>query len=137
MELTELTKHPIFVYDGACGICNKSVQFIIDHEKSNEIYFVSFQSSLGEALSGQFGFDSNNLSTAIFINGNSMSTKSDAILESSVYLKAPYHRIALIKFIPKGLRDIVYDFISRNRTKLSGQYQCKVMDKEKASRIFT
>lgn len=136
MEVTELTKHPIFVYDGECGICNKSVQFILDHEKSNEIYFVSFQSPLGEALGDNFGFDSNNLSTAIFINGNSISTKSDAILSSSIFLKAPYHRIGLIKFIPKGLRDIIYDFISRNRNKLGLQYQCKVLDKEKASRII-
>ncbi len=137
MELKALIEHPIFVYDGECGICNKSVQFIIDHEKSNEIYFVSFQSSTGEALSEKYGFDSSNLSTAIFINNNLMSTKSDAILASSHFLEAPYHLIRFIKLIPKSLRDIVYDFISRNRNKLGLQYQCKVVDKEKASRIIT
>ena len=137
IELKELIKHPIFVYDGNCGFCNKSVQFILDHEKSNEIYFVSFQSASGKALGSHWGFDSTNLSTAIFIKGNTLSTKSDAILAGSSYLKAPYSGIRLFKIIPKGFRDVVYDFISKNRNKIQMQRQCKLVNKEKASRLIT
>ena len=34
-------KKAILFYDGDCGLCNKSVQFVIDHEKKKYAsYFV-------------------------------------------------------------------------------------------------
>lgn len=137
MKLSQITKHPIFVYDGECGICNKSVQFLLNHEKSDELFFVSFQSAIGKELADKIGFDAEALSTAIFIAGNKMSTKSNAILESSAYLKSPFNLIVLLKIIPKFIRDFIYDWIARNRNKLSKQVDCKLVHKDQASRIFT
>ena len=38
------TTSKILFYDGDCGFCNKSVQFVLKYENRSEIYFSALQS---------------------------------------------------------------------------------------------
>ena len=45
MELNEiLAQQPILLFDGECGFCNKSIQFILKHESKPKLKFAALQS---------------------------------------------------------------------------------------------
>ncbi|MBV9781581.1 MAG: DUF393 domain-containing protein [Acidobacteriaceae bacterium] len=40
-------RSPILVYDGSCGFCSRSVQFMLRHERRHDLLFVTRDSELG------------------------------------------------------------------------------------------
>ena len=42
--MVERTLKSIVFYDGDCGFCNNTVQFILNHEKQDQILFTALQS---------------------------------------------------------------------------------------------
>ena len=43
------------LYDGDCGICNRSVAFVLKHEKSASIHFAPIQSDFTKELFKKMG----------------------------------------------------------------------------------
>jgi len=41
---------PILVYDDACGLCGRSVQFVLPREHRHDLLFVARESELGKEL---------------------------------------------------------------------------------------
>ena len=39
-------KHPVLLYDGVCGLCNRLVQFVLRHDRGGVFCFASLQSRL-------------------------------------------------------------------------------------------
>jgi len=110
----------ILFYDGDCALCNKSVQFVIDHEKENvnPILFCSLQSDYAKKVLEQHNYDFNQLSTLVLLIDNKVLYKSTAALELSNFLKTPYNWLIILKIFPRFIRDGVYDYIARNRKKI-------------------
>jgi len=122
MDLTETAPKQIVFYDGECGFCNRTVGFVLKHEKSSEIYFTALQSE----FSKQF-FEAKNIhlidfETFYFFNDGVLHERSTAGLELSRYLRFPYSLGIYLKWIPKKWRDAVYNRIAKNRKKLAGDY---------------
>ncbi|MEY2835516.1 MAG: hypothetical protein RLZZ557_1178, partial [Bacteroidota bacterium] len=46
--------------------------------------------------------------------------QSDAILEIMNLLPKPWKFLALLRFIPAGIRNLVYTLVARNRNKIGG-----------------
>ena len=44
----------MLVYDGSCGFCSRSVQFILRHERRHDLLFVTRDSPLGKDLRRKF-----------------------------------------------------------------------------------
>ncbi|MEM6685341.1 MAG: DUF393 domain-containing protein [Bacteroidota bacterium] len=51
-----IAQHTIIIYDGVCGFCDASVQFILDRNPSPSLRFVSFQSETGQQLLQHYNF---------------------------------------------------------------------------------
>jgi len=58
-----LTSLPILLYDGVCGLCNRSVQFILRHDRSAIFRFASLQSSFAAGILSRHGADPADLDT--------------------------------------------------------------------------
>ncbi len=106
----------IILFDGVCNLCDASVQFIIKRDKSDIFRFAALQSDIGEKLTSERGIDTAQVDSIILIEtGVAYYTKSDAALEIGTQLKG-YRTISkILKLIPSSLRNIVYDFIAKNR----------------------
>ena len=52
-----LTRPPIFLFDGACVLCSRSVAFVLKHKRAPLIRFVAIQSAQGRALASHHGID--------------------------------------------------------------------------------
>ena len=76
--------------------------------------------------------------TIIFYDEGRVSIKSTAVLKIAGYLGLPWSAFAIFLVIPRPLRDWIYDFIARNRTKWFGTIEkCRVPDQATTGRIIS
>ncbi|MDN3594035.1 thiol-disulfide oxidoreductase DCC family protein [Zunongwangia endophytica] len=112
----------IVLFDGVCNLCNDAVIFIIKHDKKDQFRFASLQGEIGKQLLEERGLDPNYLDSIILIEpGIAWYQKSDAALEIAKELSGIYQGLKFFKFLPTGLRDIVYEDIASNRYKWFGK----------------
>jgi predicted DCC family thiol-disulfide oxidoreductase YuxK len=114
-------QHPIIVFDGVCMLCDKSVQWIIKHDKDLHFKFCTLQST-----------ETNQMNSVILIQQGKVYTKSLAILKILKILGGWYHVAAWIGgVLPMFMRDRLYDFVAKNRYKWFGKYdECLIPDRE-------
>lgn len=105
---------PILLYDGSCGFCQRSVQFILKHERGEEIFFAPLQSELALTIY-QNHPEFQNVDSIVFVKGNDLLVESDAVLALVTYLRAPYYFSKIARLVPKVLRDRVYRFVAKHR----------------------
>jgi predicted DCC family thiol-disulfide oxidoreductase YuxK len=112
--------HPVILFDGVCNFCNSTVNFVIKKDRMNAIKFSPLQSIAGAQLKEQYEIG-DDLKSFIFIENGKAYKKSTAALHVCKYLKGIYKIGFLGILIPAFLRDIVYDYIAKNRYKWFGQ----------------
>ena len=118
--------HPILFFDGDCTLCNGAVQFILRHDRGGELRFASLQSGLAHELLPPLGVDPDALKSLVLYRNGRAITNSAAALRTAVSMGGPVGvlgRLGLL--VPRGLRDGVYKWISRNRYRWFGkQAEC-------------
>jgi predicted DCC family thiol-disulfide oxidoreductase YuxK len=119
------TTHPILLFDGVCNLCNASVQFVLKRDTAGQFRFASLQSEAGQQLLGQFAKAPADFSTVVLIEKGQLFTKSDAALRVARRLPGLWPALYGFIFLPRFLRNGVYDWIARNRYRWFGkQEQC-------------
>jgi predicted DCC family thiol-disulfide oxidoreductase YuxK len=128
--------HPIILYDGVCGLCDRFVQFIITHDPSSKIKLAPLQSESAIALLQKFHLPAA-LSTVVFIEEEKSYIKSAAVLRSLNYLDGAWKFFTILKIIPTPLSDFVYDFVARYRYRWFGRFDaCIIPSPEIKSRFL-
>ena len=117
----DVTKNKILFYDGDCGFCNSSVQFVLKNRKHNHIYFATLQSELAKTTLGKKGITIE-LDTLYYLKNNIVYNKSSAGLQISKELKLPYSIISILYFVPKFIRDFFYIQIAKRRHKIGSNF---------------
>lgn len=126
----------IVLFDGVCNLCNRSVDFIIRNEKSDKLQFASLQSDVGKSIVNKSGLDEIPDSVMLFVDGELL-VRSDAALAISTYLKRPYVYGIIFKYVPKILRDSVYNLIAKNRYRWFGKKEtCRVPSADERERFL-
>ena len=128
MENRSTDKNQLIVlFDGNCGLCNRSVRFVLKHEKNNELYFSALQSELGKQYLKQFDLE-NKTNSIVFIKNGKAFIKSGGALRLTKYLKGLWPLLYCFIIVPKFIRDAVYDYIAKNRIKWYGTADyCEMM----------
>lgn len=116
-----MPSHAIWLFDSACVLCSRSVQFTLRHERAPSIRFVAIQSAEGRALAQRHDVDPDDPSTFLFIENGVAFARSNAMIALSQHLKGPA-RIAgaLGRILPQSWRDAAYGVLARNRYALLG-----------------
>ncbi|NJB35712.1 thiol-disulfide oxidoreductase DCC family protein [Croceivirga sp. JEA036] len=128
----------IILFDGVCNLCNGAVQFIIKQDKRSVFKFASLQSEIGKQLTKEHGIDTELLDSIILIEpGIAYYSKSTAALEIMKSFGGIWNLTRLFTVLPEGFRDIVYDFIAKNRYKWFGKKDaCMIPTPELQSRFL-
>ena len=106
--------NPIILFDGVCNLCNSSINFI-RNDKKRIFRFTQLHSEAGKKLAKEYGIHKQDFESVILIQNKKVFLKSSAALEISKQLQFPINLFIVFKFVPKFLRDKVYDFIAVNR----------------------
>ncbi|PKB00502.1 putative DCC family thiol-disulfide oxidoreductase YuxK [Flavobacteriaceae bacterium MAR_2009_75] len=128
----------IILFDGVCNLCNNAVQFVIKRDENDVFRYAALQSEVGRQLTKERGIDTSTVDSIILIDpGTAYYTKSTAALEIGKGLKGYRTISSILSVIPSNLRDIVYDFIAKNRYKWYGRKdQCMVPNPELQSKFL-
>lgn len=116
---------PVLLFDGVCNLCNGVVQFVLAHDPQAAVHFASQQSAYGQRAMLERGLSG--IEGVVLIEGERVYTHSDAALRLLSYLPAPLSWVSVLRVIPKGLREVVYRFVARNRYRLFGKREACMM----------
>src|SRR5437868_17885 len=107
-------RSPMLVYDGSCGFCSRSVQFILRHERRHDLLFVTRDSELGKRLRRKHRLES--VQAMLWIEGGQVFAESGAVLKAAGYLGGWWSRLAVLgSFCPSFILNGVYRYIAKNR----------------------
>ena len=127
-------KQSIIVFDGECSLCNGVVGWLLRFAPSDIFRFVAFQSIEGQAILTKYNFPLKSLETVILLDENGVHTHSDGFLK--IISSIPNWRLvaALLAFVPRIIRDTIYNLASRNRLKWFGKSKsCTINFKQQLS----
>ena len=121
-------RHAILFYDGTCGFCANSVQFVLAHEsRRRTLHFASLQGELGVKLHEGHP-ELRTVDSLIWYEPASGPTsariliRSDGVLAVARYLGGIWGALAVLgRIIPRGLRDWAYNLVARHRYDIAGR----------------
>lgn len=111
----KISDHIVF-YDGECGVCSASVQFILNRWKK-PVFFSPLQSKDSEDLLKSFNVKIK-LDTIYYLRNGKLYDRSSAILQITRRLKGIYPLFFVFWIIPKFIRDPFYNLIAKNRNRI-------------------
>jgi len=127
---------PIIFYDGDCGFCNKTVQFVLNKERNPEIRFCALQSDFSRAFFKEQGIAEIDLSTFYFWDTQKLNNRSTAALKVLNYLRFPYTIGKIVWICPRFIRDGIYKFIAKRRMRLAPAF-CAIPTPEQTVRFLS
>lgn len=141
--MSEALTHPVVLFDGTCGFCNASVQFIIKRDKHALFRFAPLQSEKAAELLSQADWhgplpDSVILIEPATLGGQSrVLVMSDASIAIATKLGFPWSLAKLAKALPLGLRNAAYKLIAKHRYKVFGKSEtCSIPSEATRARFL-
>lgn len=102
-------------YDTGCNLCSRLVRFVLQQDKRKLISF----KALADCPLKENG---NRLPDSVIVEeGGQWYMKSEAAFRIVRAFGGIWQVLLLLRVVPKGLRDKVYDFVARNRYKWFGK----------------
>lgn len=138
MKADEIQQQKIILFDGVCNLCNRSVIFVLQHEKEPVFRFASIQSETGKELLAWCGLPGDYLEAVVFIDRGAVHLGSTAALKIGGHLRFPWSFLARAGLlVPKPIRDWVYCQIAQRRYRWFGKRDlCMVPTKNVESRFL-
>ena len=127
----------ILLFDGECNLCNSTVQFVIERDKKAKVKFTSLQSDEGKKIMEANKIPIHYIDSIIYFENGKVFYKSTAALKMFRNLDGLWKLTYAFIIVPTFIRNIVYDFIAKNRTKWFGKTEsCWVMTNELSDRFL-
>jgi len=136
MDTTSEVNNVVF-FDGVCNLCSSSVNFVIDRDPKSFFSFAPLQSDFAQTLLKTHNFDLSQLESIIFYTNGNVYRRSRAALEISKRMNGLWPMMYIFMIVPGFIRDIVYNWIARNRYKWFGKQEtCRIPTPELKSRFI-
>ena len=128
----------IVFYDGVCGLCDRTVQFVLKRDQARRIFFAPLQ---GETAKQRPDLPAD-LRSIVFITNFGTAQervyfRSDAVLRILDLLSGIWRVVSWLRIIPRSLRDAIYDAVARRRYRWFGKFDnCRVPTPETRARFL-
>jgi predicted DCC family thiol-disulfide oxidoreductase YuxK len=118
----DINGRPILFFDGVCNLCNRSVQFVIRHDKKKQFLFAPIQGITGTAaLKHLSNLKNSGLDSVVLFYKNRYYTRSDAVLQVLNLLGGAWRSFLFLHIIPGFIRNELYNIVARSRYKWFGK----------------
>jgi predicted DCC family thiol-disulfide oxidoreductase YuxK len=129
----------LLFYDGYCGLCHRAVQFVLREDREGAAFrFAPLQGETFQRLIATEVRQTLPDSVVVMAAGGQLYVRSDAFLRILRRLGGGWNILAgVLNVVPRGLRDLVYDFVARVRFRIFGRRQdlCPVMPPQVRARF--
>lgn len=127
----------LILFDGVCNLCNGFVQFIIKRDSKGVFKFSALQSTASKALLSKAGKSTEEFDSVVYIKGGELLEKSTAALYIAKDLGGFWSLFYIFVFIPRPIRDWVYNGVARSRYSVFGKRQeCMIPTPDLESRFL-
>ena len=135
--------HPILLYDGVCGLCNRLIQFVLRHDHNDEFRFASLQSPFAAQILARHGAIASDLNTVYIVlhhqdPAESLLERSDAAVFILRQLGGFWTITGnALAALPRPLRDWAYRQVANSRYRIFGRYEsCPIPSAETRRRFL-
>jgi predicted DCC family thiol-disulfide oxidoreductase YuxK len=154
-ELDGMGDRVLVLYDGYCGLCNRSVRWFLRHDRRDRLRFVAFDSPMATGLLARHGIGSTEQglgqglgqgldpSTMLVVRdpGGSreqLLDRSTGVLALLGELQRPWPAVGkALGWIPRAVRDLGYRLIARWRYRIWGRLEsCPLPTAEERARFL-
>jgi predicted DCC family thiol-disulfide oxidoreductase YuxK len=119
----DVSQKPIVFFDGVCGLCNRFVDFLFRRDRAGHFRVSPLQ---GQTAARYLG-DREGLPSVVLWEAGRVYEKSAAVLRILWSLGGGWRCTAPLWIVPSPLRDLVYDWVARNRYRWFGKRDgCRV-----------
>ncbi len=134
----------IVFYDGLCGFCDHTVQFVLDRDRGrNRFQFAPLQSDLAEQILPKHGRDPKELNTLYLLVDQGLPTEQ-VLQKSSAAVKIGKNLDGGVRFwatlvgvLPRFVRDLGYDLVAKMRYRIFGKRDsCRIPSKEDRAKFI-
>ena len=134
--------HPLLLYDGVCGLCNRMVQYVLKNDRKDVFRFASLQSEVAGRILRRHDRYPASLDTVYLVvgfeeSGERLLSRSEAVFYVLQQLGGTKLIIArLFRLLPLFVRDFLYDLVARQRYRIFGKHEtCPVPDPQMRSKF--
>ncbi len=137
-----VSESPVLLYDGLCGFCDGTVQFILRHDRRGTLKFATLQGEFARGVIERHpelaGVDSLVLVERDATSGEEkVYVRSAGALEVARYLGGAWQLARAVGIVPRFLRDWAYDGFARIRYRVFGRYDsCPIPTPEQRARFI-
>ena len=126
---------PIIFFDGVCGLCNGFVDQVVRLDREGIFRLAPLQGETARRLLGERQADST--WSMIYLDERGLHDQSDASLEICRRLGGPWRAVALLKWIPRRVRNWLYGIVARNRYRWFGRREsCRIPGPDEKDRFL-
>jgi predicted DCC family thiol-disulfide oxidoreductase YuxK len=146
-DLEAIGGRAVILYDGLCGFCDKTVQWVIRHDLQDKFRFAPQQSAFAEAVLARHGIDGQALlqDNSVYLVLNPGSPHERLLRESDVSVNILSILGGawavwgwLMRMVPPLLRNAGYTFVARNRFRIAGRFDsCPVPSPTQRAKFLT
>lgn len=134
---TTATLNNVVFFDGVCNLCNSSVNFLIDRDPQARFQFASLQSYLAGEILPSHEIDPTKVDSIAFLVNGRVYQRSRAVLEIARRMRRLWPLMYVFVIVPGFIRDMVYNWIARNRYRWFGRTDsCRMPTPELRARFL-
>lgn len=127
----------IILFDGQCMLCNGFVGFVL-RQRNPHLFLCDLHGAKGQEILRTHNLPTQQFSTIYFLDGDTLYSKSTAVLQILKNLKAFYAAVAsAASLVPVALRDAVYGWVARHRHRLWKKETCLFPDAFQRKQILS
>jgi predicted DCC family thiol-disulfide oxidoreductase YuxK len=132
----------LILYDGDCGLCARVVQFTLARDRHDRFRFAALQSDYARPILERHHKSTSSFDTFFVVHdlgtpGERLHERSDAGLDVISGLGGAWSLTAILRWVPRFIRNAVYDFIARRRLFFFGRAdQCLIPTKESRAKFL-
>lgn len=124
----------ILFFDGVCGLCNHTVDFLLSASAGHPLKFSPLQGNTAASLLGE-GF-TKNLNTLVYYRDGQILTRARAVALVLWDVGGFASLGSVLRLIPTGISDVLYDLVAANRYKMFGKKDaCRMPTPEERARF--
>lgn len=133
---SDVNNKPVIFFDGYCNLCNGAIQWIIQKDSQEHFYFAPINSNYANDYLSDKSLTS--VDSIVLFDKGQVYIKSTAAVHIARKLPYPFRLLGLLRFIPRFVRDFVYDLIAKYRYSIWGKrQQCMVPTPELKARFLS
>jgi predicted DCC family thiol-disulfide oxidoreductase YuxK len=128
---------PIIIFDGHCVLCSRFARFVLRHDRRAVFRLMAAQTPLGQAIYRHYRLDPFNYESNVLLEEGRAWFKSAGTIRMFAHLGLPWSLVRVLRWVPRGMLDRLYDVIARNRLRWFGsQSICFLSDPKHKDRFL-